>query len=435
MNLSKVKDILKIVLEKLSIFKNNVPLLISLIIAFAAIVLFVPTQLLSSGLKKEIQEKSIVDQANKLNSLKNRTVSKPQLEDAQNSLDEITKDANSIELQALHSTQRELLSPNIFNLDPNDANSTFSQSQSVFYDFGRKYCGKIDEFTTEHNARICPTKTELQNELKASGIDSLLQPGGGVLGGSSYDSTEMQDKIKGMLIDQLCKKRALESFVYIDPFQISGYGFWEQYRYNSWDEDITNCWFSQLGYWIIQDIFDTIVDLNKGHESLVDAPVKRLMRFSFSDYTTSFTGSAPINRGAGMTVTYNDRPEYVFSTENIPKETLTGRYCSEDYDVIHFKVKFVISTKDFMRVVQELCSAKEHKYIDKSKQEHTYKHNQITILGTSLKSVDMNNKNHELYRYGDDNVSELELSCEYLFNVKAYFSLMPKPVQNLFGSM
>jgi hypothetical protein len=434
MDLSKVKDILKIVKEKLSIFRNNMPLLISVIIAFAAVLLFVPAQLLSSGLKKEIQEKSIAGLANKLNILKNNPVSKTQLEEAQKSLDEITKDTNEIELEALHSTQRELLSPNIFNLDPNDANSTFSPS--VFYDFGRIYCDKIDEFIAAHNARTCPTQTELDNELQASGVNSLLQPGGiGGFGGSNYDTMDMQQKIQGMLVDQVCKKRALESFVYIEPTQISGYDFWAQFKYSSWDEDIINCWFSQLGYWVIQDVFDTIVKLNTGHESLIDAPIKRLMTISFSDYDTLSVGTGLGGQGAGMVKKYTDRPQYVFSTDSIPKETLTGRYCGEDYDVIHFRVRFVVRTKDFMRVIQELCSAKEHKYIDESKQVHTYKHNQITILGMSLRSVDMNSTKHELYRYGDDNVSELELSCEYLFYVNAYLPFMPKPVQKLFGGI
>ncbi len=431
MDLSKVKDVLKTVLEKLSIFKNNVPLMISVIIAFAAILLFVPSQLLSSGLKKEIQEKSITGLGNKLNALKNNIVSKQQLEDAQKSLDEVTDANNSLYSQALQSTQRELLNDNIFKLDPNDANGTFSPS--IFYAFGRTYCDKIDEFIAEHNARLCPTQTEINNDLKESGINSLLQPGAG--GASGYDATQMQDTIQGMMIDQVCQKRAQASFVYIDPYTISGYDFWAQYKYSSWEEDITNGWFSQLGYWVIQDVFDTIVGMNTSHESLIDAPIKRLMSVTFSDnYASTGTTGQP-GRNSSMVKKYTDRPYYIFSTDSIPKETLTGRYCGEDYDVIHFKVKFVINTKDFMRVVQELCSAKEHKYIDKSKQVHTYKHNQITVLGTSLRSVDMKNENHKLYRYGDDNVSELELTCEYLFNVKAYLPLMPMPVQKLFSGM
>ena len=52
MDLPNYKDVLKIVLEKLSVFRNNVSLLISVIIALVGLLLFVPTQLLSSSLNK-----------------------------------------------------------------------------------------------------------------------------------------------------------------------------------------------------------------------------------------------------------------------------------------------------------------------------------------------------------------------------------------------
>ena len=66
MNLPNFKDILKIVLEKLSVLKNNISVMISIIIALLALLLFIPTQLLSNGLKKEIQSESIKDLAKKI---------------------------------------------------------------------------------------------------------------------------------------------------------------------------------------------------------------------------------------------------------------------------------------------------------------------------------------------------------------------------------
>ena len=168
--------------------------------------------------------------------------------------------------------------------------------------------------------------------------------------------------------------------------------------------------------------------MDKGNKSLVTAPIKRLMRVTFSDEGLQSSGSV----NSAMSVRYTDRPKYIFSTDDIPKQTLTGRYSGEYYDVIHFKVAFVINTKDYLRVLKELCSAKEHKYIDSDKQTHTYKHNQITVLNSDLRSVDMRSQNHEYYRYGDDNVSVLELTCEYLFNVKGYESMMPQAVSKIF---
>lgn len=425
MNLPNFKDIFKIVLEKLSIFRNNVPLMVAVIIALAAVLLFIPTQLLSSSLTKEIQEQSINRGADIIRQYKNRIVPPDKLESAQESLDKLKSDANSIELLAIQTTQRELLSDNIFSLDPND--STFSQS--IFYEFGRRYCNGIDEFILSHNACLCPTRVEIENELKSSGIESVLQSTTTGIAGSIY-SQDNQENIQGIIVDQICRKRAESAFVYIDPYTISGYEFWTNFQFTSWDVDIQNCWYSQLGYWVIEDIFDTIAVMNKGHDSLLDAPVKRLMNINFAvdDYSGS-AGNANVNAQK-----YSDRPQYVFSDVDVPSETLTGRYCSDQYDVIHFKVTFVINTKDFMHLIRELCSAKEHQYTDdESGQTYTYKHNQITVLDTSIRSADKRSTNHELYRYGDDeSVSEVELTCEYIFNIKGYEKIKPKPVVDSF---
>ena len=425
MNIPNFKDILKIVLEKLSIFRNNVPLLVSVIIALVALLLFVPTQLLSSSLTKEIQEKSI-NIAKRIPLLKEKNVSSDKLKAAQESLDKLAGDANSIELKAIQTTQRELLNDVIFTLDPND--STFSQT--IFYDFGRRYRSAIDEFIQSHNVSLCPTKADIENEMNSAGISNILQSTATGMG-RTFNSMTDEENIQGIIVDQICRKRAESAFVYIDPYAISGYEFWTDYEYTSWNEDIQNCWYSQLGYWVIEDIFDTIVAMNKGHDSLLTAPVKRLMKINFSD-ETSLIRVGNISANAEK---YTDRPRYVFSNVTIPKETLTGRYCNEQFHVIHFKISFVINTKDFMHLVRELCSAKEHKYTDESGQTHTYKHNQITVLGTSVRSVDTRSTDHELYRYGDDeSVSEIELTCEYIFNKKGYEEIMPKPVKSLFNS-
>ncbi|MBN1972282.1 MAG: hypothetical protein JW787_01485 [Sedimentisphaerales bacterium] len=427
MNLPNIKDILKIVLEKLSVLKNNLSVMISIIIALVGILLFVPSQLLSRSLKKEVQQKSIDELANKLEDLKKNLVAPEYLEEVKNTVDSIAKDANTIELLSKQTTQRELLRYDIFNLDVNDPNRTVSQT--VFTEFGREYCGRIDKFIGEHNANICPTSPEIETELKLSGIESMMQ-GGGRLMGRTYVERQSEENYQGIIADEICWKRAKKTFVYIDPMQISGYDFWSQYSYSSWIEDIENCWYSQLGYWVIEDVFDTIVAMNTGHESLVTAPVKRLMKINFSDgLSSSILGRTAVN----PVKVYSDRPQYIRSNDEVPRETMTGRYSDEYYDVIHFKATFVISSKDVMRFIQQLCSEKEHKYIDKDKQTHTYKHNQITILDTSIKSVDMRIDEHDLYRYGDENVSEVELSCEYIFNVKGYDDIMPQSIKDMFG--
>jgi hypothetical protein len=431
MKLPNIKDILKTVLSKLSIFKNNMSLLIPVIIALAGILFFIPTQLLSRSLKNDIGKNSL-ETGNSLKKIR-EPVTEDQLKAAQDSLNAAAKDVNNIKLLAMQTTQRELLSYDIFNMDPNDANSTFSQS--VFYEFSKLYCDRIDKFISENNARLCLTEAEITEELKGSNI---LQPGLDAAGRSQDDRGTTAENIQGIMVDQICQKRAKESFVYIDPVQISGYNFWSQFNYSSLQEDVANCWYAQLGYWVIKDIFDTIVAMNAQHKNLLEAPIKRLMKITFSDdlTTTGYaSGSTGAGKNAGQSRVYTDRPRYEFSSGDSIKETLTGRYSDGEYDVIRFKVTFVVNTKDSLKLISQLCSAKEHNYIDKSGQSHTYKHNQITVLNVNMKSVEMRGSDHELYRYGKDNVSEMELTCEYVFYVKGYEDIMPQSVKKIFGAV
>lgn len=424
MNLPNIKDILKIVLEKLSLLKNNVSVMISIIIALLALLLFIPTQILSGGLKKEIQTQSIDAIGSKLNRLK--VISNDDLKDARELIDNVATEANSIALSAIETTKRELLRYDIFKSDPTNPNN--SVSRSIFNQFGLAYCGKIDQFIKEHNAALCPSLEEIRNTLQASGINDILKSG--ITTGRSFSGNmSVEDEVQGMMIDQICQKRADSASVYIDPFQISGYGFWSEYQFYKWDDDVETCWYSQLGYWIIEDVLNTINEMNSGHESLINAPVKRLMKINFSeDYLyQDFTRSS----SSGVSKTkYADEPQYLFSSVDIPKETPTGRYSDKDYDVVHFHVKLIVNTDEIGNFFKKLCSEKEHQYIDATGQSHTYKHNQITILDMIVKSVDRNSEAHQFYKYGPANVSEVELTCEYLFNKKGYEDVMPQTIKD-----
>ncbi len=83
----------------------------------------------------------------------------------------------------------------------------------------------------------------------------------------------------------------------------------------------------------------------------------------------------------------------------------------------------------------ELCNAKEHifKGFSGQQQQRTYKHNQITILESNFGAVEPYATEHELYRYGEDAVVELELICEYIFNRRGYDEIKPASVMEALG--
>jgi hypothetical protein len=64
--------------------------------------------------------------------------------------------------------------------------------------------------------------------------------------------------------------------------------------------------------------------------------------------------------------------------------------------------------------------------------QQTFKHNQITILDCEIVPVetDTTASRHKLYRYGEDSIVQLNLTCEYLFYKKAYDEVKPQPVKD-----
>ena len=86
--------------------------------------------------------------------------------------------------------------------------------------------------------------------------------------------------------------------------------------------------------------------------------------------------------------------------------------------------------------MQQLCSAKEHKfsgYLEGLDQLKTYKHNQISILECKTVSANPEEPDHRYYSYGEDSVVELDLICEYIFNKKGYEEIKPESVKKTLG--
>ncbi len=445
MDLPNFKDIL----SKLSVFKNK-SLLIPVIIALISVLLFIPTQLMSSNLKERIQKDSITDGYDKVKRLLKNSVPDELLKKEKEQLDTLAKDANEIELLAIQTTQRELLSNNIF--DVNDPNSL---PGLIFLQFGQKFTGGIDKMIADDKAGDCPTEAELNREIDKSGVKNrglgmdgmydsrnmMTTRPGGPSRGPSRGGLSLQRGMRVMsdleivVIKQLCKKRAEDISFYVTPTQLSGYLYWKEYEFNvQKTQAVEDCWYYQLAYWVIEDVFDTIVSMNSGHENTLSSPVKRLLRLGFSiDTGYSFMRRSGSGRNASGNKTNenDDRPVYVISSnkKSMLSEPCTGRYSDDDIDVIHFNVVCIVSTKDIMSFMKELCSVKEHQYIDKSGQTHTYKHNQITIIESKFYSVDKEDADNEYYVYGDDGVVELDLVCEYIFKKKGYEDLKPESVK------
>ncbi len=447
MNIPNFKDIL----QKLSVFKNNLPLLLSVIIVLIAVLLLIPTQLMSSKLKDEIQKDSIAI-GKKVQYETENPVSEELLVIEKKRQEGHAKDANEIAVLAERSTQRELLSYDIF-LDPNIF------STLVFQEFGQRYREAIDDILTRANAGDCPTEAEIERGLEESAVNSRLRRGRSYRGMGSPGVPSVRPlgmpsrglpgsrgllgrsrrlgELESMIVDEICRERAKSISVYANPADLSGYDFWADYKLAiEPNQAVEDCWYFQLAYWVITDIFDTISAVNSEYDSVLTAPVKRLMQMSFNmglrrpGASRMFRGRGRGRRSPRTSTDEVDKPTYVISVDDGLTISCTGRLSNDanNIDVIHFNIAVVINTKSVLPFMQQLCSAKEHKFkgFSGDELEKTFKHNQITVLETKFRSAE--DEPYSLYDYGEDPVVELDLICEYIFNKKGYEEIKPETV-------
>ncbi len=447
---------IKQILEKLSVFKNNLSLLIPVIIAVVALLLFIPTQLISSRLNQRVEEDSIKKLANQIGRYEKTIVPKEQFEKEAERQKAHANDANEIELLAIATTQRELLSYDLFpEPDPNGF------SGLVFQQFGQQYRAGIEKLVAGVNGRDCPTDVELQRGLQnASGRSATRRGayGGGAYGdygdmgmysgggmGGLRTGVGIMGQLDRVIIDQMCEARAREISVYVNPITLAGYEYWSTYKYEvKKEEAVANCWYHQLGYWVIEDIFDTMAAMNAGYDNVLTAPVKRFETITFTmgmKRPGAGGGTGGVNTGFNRRKNTqqnkkddSDKPAYMLKVTEGLTESCTGRFSdvAGDIDVIHFSIAVIVSAKDVLPFMQQLCSAKQHKfrgYPDGTGSEQTFKHNQITILESSIKAISLTGPDHRYYSYGDENVVELSLVCEYIFNKKGYEPIVPETVK------
>jgi hypothetical protein len=403
MDISKFKDLI----QRLSFLGNYSSLILPIIIILVAVLLFIPTQLMSSKLKKRVENESI-SIGKRVQSLSESTVSRNQWEVEQEYQQAYERDANQTALLAKQSSQRQLLSYKIFP-KPKDT------STLIFKEFGQRFRSAVDKLIADVNAHDCPTDAELQRGLQGSSSPRSRGGPGGSMG------MERLSEVDATITEVLCREKAEHAFVYANPAELSGYEFWEEYEYTGMDTAVEDCWYWQLAYWIIEDIFDTIDALNSGSNSVFTSPVKRLLDVSFAASDKGTGGKAAV------------RPSYVLSVKEALTEPHTGRFCNDDIDVVHFNVVVVVSTKAVLPFMQQLCSAKQHKFrgFSGEEQEQVFKHNQITVLESNIRSIDREDTTHNFYRYGEDAVVELDLICEYIFSKNGYDEIKPESVKKL----
>jgi hypothetical protein len=391
-NLAQVAEAFK----KLSFLRSLSILVFPLVITFAAVVIFTAALLMGRSFRQKVTKQS-VPIGKEVESRINSAIPVGQAEAERHYQEQLVNDANLIERTAIESTQRELLGYGIFPA-PKET------SPVIFTQFGQSFCEGIDRMMREAAARDCPS----DEEIKQIATRDFRTPG----------------KDAEKITEELCQARARSIAVYANPTGIGGYDFWKNYEYNNFDKAVQDCWVWQLGYWIIEDVFDTVRKMNANSRNVFSSPVKRIAYIGFiaPEKMQGRTGRISEEEQWGA-------PKYVNKPEDMMRGSCTGHISNEDIDVVHFSVGVVVSPGAILPFMKELSSVKEHRFAGFTGEEpvKVYKHNQISILQSSVKPAATKEREHNnRYRYGTEPSMSLELVCEYIFNKKGYESIKPR---------
>jgi hypothetical protein len=425
---------LKDILQKLSFLKNNLALLVPILIAVVALLSFIPTTLLSRSLRGKIAAESLAV-SREIDGLIPRVDQAAEAEALGPYINAFAQDANAIDDLIRQTTLRELLDYRVF-ADPNN-----QTSQLVFDPFRHKYLDAVEGLLEQVKAGGPPTDAEILAALEtaraASGRGrmgmgmgrSMVSPGspGGRLNFRMLPPTDRK------IVEKVCEDKARAIKVFINPVDLGGYMYWSDWKFEDWDKAIKECWYWQMAYWMLEDVLTTVGQMNRDADHVLRAPVKRVMSVQF---TQSRTGRTMIGRGRRTNAPRDKQtPAYVTNARSAMTSTpCTGRFSSAAtdavMDVMHFQVGVIVNAADVMRFMQELCSAKTHKFRGwlGDEPEQTYKHNQITILESEVAPVDRESVDHGSFQYGDDQVVSVDLICEYVFYVPAYAPIQPDVV-------
>lgn len=392
----------------------------SLIIPTGIFIVSIVFIVLSSTTKKSLAEnieKTSLSKSNAIKSLIRNTPAEKQYEQEKRYQDAYAKDAGSIVQLIKQSSLRDLISYNIFP-KPQDT------SRQLYLDFGNDYRKALEDLVKSMKA------------LDAPGEAAISEVTGHLSGSSSKRSYGRsgvsEDDSKAALIDAICRRRAESAHVYADPTLFKWYDFWYGYVYPGPEIALEDAWFSQLSYWVYDDVVTTIRTMNADSKCVYDSPVKRLVGIGFSslvDYETKQRHTSYANGDEAIYVWHED-------VQQLGIYPWSGRRCDDDIDVIHFSVAVVVGSKHVMPFMKNLCSQKEHKhregYLLEGK-ESTYTHNQITILQCETEPIVRDEEVHENYQYGDDAVVKLHLICEYILNRNGLDQIKPQSVKILLG--
>ncbi len=399
--------------------KKYSALLLPAILVLISLLLLVPNTMIAKSLASDMQTSE--QQQGQIRQLLNSASTKADAQAQKAYAQKRQEEKKTIEQKVVQASRRELI---MYDFFPKPTDPSFQ----VYSDFGIEYRKNIMNLIEKIRARDAPTSAEIQQETGVSATSSTVGGGYDEMGDFSASRTRTQTKNNDPIVNALCAKRASQIPVYAHPDIFAWYSYWEEYEYSGGKQAMIDSWYSQVAFWIYNDVIDTIEALNSGSNQVNTSAVKRLLGIRFQGkvdvaLNSQRTHTSSMYSGRGSQTT--DIP--VLVTETNPGPFLpfswTERKSNTELDVIHFAVSVILDSRQLMNFYDELCSKKSHKYRpnhDIRAEFAEAEHNQITILESTAQAIERSDPIHELYRYGDASVMRVDLVCEYLFSREGF---------------
>lgn len=396
----------------MNFIKKYLALVIPALIAIIAIGMFIPAILIGRTVKQDMEDS--LSLGSQIDSLVKKTPSRKQADQEKAYQDKHEEDTDKIVTSVTQSNQRELISYDIFP-------KPMDESSQLFIEFGKVYRTTVRKLVKSMDALDAPSDKDIRKETS--------QKSHALTSRSGSRSSGTSDAIK----DAVCRKRAESIPIYANPSAFRWHEYWDEWEYEGLNEALEDCWYSQVAYWIYEDVVASIKKANGNSSKVYTSDVKRLLGIGFervNDYT-KITSSGKVSTP----------PMYVMDDEIgiFGIKPWTGRKSDGDIDVLHFTFTVIIDSKAVIPFMKVLCSEKEHQFRENFKNDGQLitglKHNQITILQSEISPVDKTIKKHTDYRYGDNATVRLDLICEYIFSRNGYEMIKPKTIKELFDPM
>jgi len=449
--------------------KHLVLIIITSVVIMVGMGLFVFGKMKDSANKKKLSQiKSDYSQAA---GLAKEVVCQNVLDSLRTNVQLAQDDEKRVTEIARQTSKRPLLFEKVF-----PAPAEVSSARSYYNQFGQQYCQAIENLLVVCRSGDRPSAIEEQKVLdsykgsaSSEGAGSsrtdtrattAVPPGGATMpsemprGMSEGAARTMGNPAAALtnlksseqrLVDELRRKRAQSISVYANTDALCGYGYWQGHPGTGEPETLSlNSWFSQLSYWIQQDVVLSVAKINDNSKSVLENPVKRLVEIGFAGATAGAPSVRRDSTSAGSETTATRKsnpdnlPQYVIRSPGAsgpdaaagpPAGAITspwtGRAGDELIDVVHFSVSVIVDTTRMADFINALQS-------EKYDADNANRRNQITVLDMRVEPLDVEVEQAAGFHYGPGSLTLLRLNCEYFFFKSGYEEFKPEAVKKLF---